>query len=221
MDKGRTEAFSDGVLAVAITLLVLDLQVEATEGSLAGQLRRNWPNFAAFLVSFFVIGVIWVNHHGLFTLVTEVDRVLLFENLALLMFVTTLPFTTSTLAKFLPGGGPDARWAVLLYGVSNIGMAVSFTAMLSRIASRSAGQPGRTRRRPTSGAPIRPRHDCLPHRDRRRAPVAAADVDRHRRPGPVLHAGADPVAARGRDLLTGAPQGARRWIRRNPKYESV
>lgn len=133
MDKGRTEAFSDGVLAVAITLLVLDLQVEATEGSLAGQLRRNWPNFAAFLVSFFVIGVIWVNHHGLFTLVTEVDRVLLFENLALLMFVTTLPFTTSTLAKFLPGGGPDARWAVLLYGVSNIGMAVSFTAMLSRI----------------------------------------------------------------------------------------
>ena len=134
MDKGRTEAFSDGVLAVAITLLVLDLHVESGGGeSLAAQLGHNWPNFAAYLVSFFVIGVIWVNHHALFTLVEQVDRVLLFGNLTLLLFVTTLPFTTSSLATFLPGGGSDARWAVGLYGVSNIGMAVSFTFMLSRI----------------------------------------------------------------------------------------
>ncbi len=84
-------------------------------------------------MSFFVIGVIWVNHHALFNLISEVDRVLQFQNLLLLMFVTTLPFTTSTLAGFVRRGGADARWAVALYGVSNIGMAISFTMMLARI----------------------------------------------------------------------------------------
>jgi uncharacterized membrane protein len=134
MDKGRAEAFSDGVLAVAITLLALDLRVEATgHGTLVHQLGQTWPRFLAYVVSFFVIGVIWVNHHALFSLIDRVDRVLLFENLVLLMFVTTLPFTTSTLAEFISEGGSDARWAVLLYGLSNIGMAFSFTIMLSRI----------------------------------------------------------------------------------------
>ena len=137
MGKGRAEAFSDGVLAVAITLLVLDLHVEATgHGTLVHQLGQAWPSFVAYVVSFFVIGVIWVNHHALFALINRVDRVLLFENLVLLMFVVTLPFTTSTLADFIPEGGSNARWAVLLYGISNIGMAFAFTAMLSRIVHR-------------------------------------------------------------------------------------
>jgi len=134
MDKGRAEAFSDGVLAVAITLLALDLHVEATgHGTLVHQLGQAWPSFVAYVVSFFVIGVIWVNHHAMFALIDRVDRVLLFENLVLLMFVVTLPFTTSTLADFIPEGGSNARWAVLLYGVSNMGMAFAFTAMLSRM----------------------------------------------------------------------------------------
>jgi uncharacterized membrane protein len=134
MEKGRAEAFSDGVLAVAITLLVLDLHVDATgHGSLAHQLGQTWPSFAAYVVSFFVIGVIWVNHHALFALIDRVDRVLLFENLMLLMFVTTLPFTASTLAEFVREGGANARLAVVLYGISNIGMAFGFTAMLSRM----------------------------------------------------------------------------------------
>lgn len=90
----------------------------------------------AYVVSFFVIGVIWVNHHALFALIDRVDRVLLFENLVLLMFVVTVPFTTSTLADFIPEGGSSARWAVLLWGISNIGMAFGFTAMLSRIVHR-------------------------------------------------------------------------------------
>jgi len=134
MDKGRAEAFSDGVLAVAITLLALDLHVEATgHGTLVHQLGQAWPSFVAYVVSFFVIGVIWVNHHAMFALIDQVDRVLLFENLVLLMFVVTLPFTTSTLADFIPEGGSNARWAVLLYGISNVGMAFAFTAMLSRM----------------------------------------------------------------------------------------
>ena len=114
--------------------LALDLRVEATgHGSLVHQLGENWPSFVAYLVSFLVIGVIWVNHHALFSLVDRVDRPLLFENLVLLMFVVTVPFTTPTLADFIPAGGGNARWAVLLYGISTMGMAVAFTSMLSRM----------------------------------------------------------------------------------------
>jgi uncharacterized membrane protein len=130
--KTRLEAFSDGVLAVAITLLVLDLHVDAAGGgSLGVQLRHEWPSFAAYVLSFFIIGVIWVNHHALFALAARVDRALLFYNLLLLMWVTTIPFTTSTLASFLRSGGSDTRWAVVLYGSSMEGMAISFTLILA------------------------------------------------------------------------------------------
>lgn len=136
MTKGRVEAFSDGVLAVAITLLVLDLHIRVGEGSVAEQLRQEWPAFAAYGMSFFVIGVIWVNHHALLSLVARVDRWLLFFNLLLLLFVSTIPFTTSTLASYLRAGGADARWAVVLYGVSTEGMAVSFTLILAHLVRR-------------------------------------------------------------------------------------
>ena len=132
MGKTRLEAFSDGVLAVAITLLVLDLHVDAAGGgSLGVQLRHEWPSFAAYVLSFSIIGVIWVNHHALFALAARVDRALLFYNLLLLMWVTTIPFTTSTLASFLRSGGSDTRWAVVLYGSSMEGMAISFTLILA------------------------------------------------------------------------------------------
>ena len=134
MGTGRLEAFSDGVMAVAITLLVLDLHASPEAGSsLAHQLVSEWPSFAAYVVSFSIIGVIWVNHHALMALVARVDRVLLFVNLALLLFVTTIPFTTSTLAAYLREGGADARVAVVLYGISMEGMAVSFTVMLRHL----------------------------------------------------------------------------------------
>ena len=127
MNKGRLEAFSDGVLAVAITLLVLDLHLDVSSGhkGVGTQLREEWPSFAAYLVSFFFIGVIWVNHNALLALAARVDRVLTFYNLLLLMWVTTIPFTTSTFAGFLREGGTDARWAVLLYGISIEGMAIA------------------------------------------------------------------------------------------------
>jgi uncharacterized membrane protein len=132
--KGRTESFSDGVLAVAITLLALDLHVAPGSARLWSQVVHQWPSFAAYAVSFYVIGVIWVTHHGLFALITRVDRVLLFENLLLLMFVVAIPFTTATLADFVQSpSAADARVAVLLYGLSDIGMAFSFTAMFSRV----------------------------------------------------------------------------------------
>ncbi len=132
MGKDRVEAFSDGVLAVAITLLVLDLRVNDT-APLGGQLRHELPLFAAFVVSFFIIGVIWVNHHALLSLAARVDRQLVFYNLLLLMWVTTIPFTTSVLATNLLKHGSDARYAVLLYGLSAEGMAVSFGLILRRM----------------------------------------------------------------------------------------
>ena len=134
MGKQRLEAFSDGVLAVAVTLLVLDLHADASSpDSLADQLRQQWPSFAAYLVSFFIIGVIWINHHALFALAARVDRPLMFYNLLLLLFVTTIPFSTSTLASYLLVGGPDSRLAVLLYGLSMEGMAISFTLILRHL----------------------------------------------------------------------------------------
>ncbi len=141
MNKSRLEAFSDGVLAVAITLLVLDLPVDRTSPlSLAGQLREEWPTFAAYVVSFFVIGVIWLNHHALFRVATGVDHRVLVYNLMLLMFVTAIPFITSTYADYVREGGMDAKVAVLLYGIVMEGMSISFTLILARL--QKAGLTG-------------------------------------------------------------------------------
>ncbi len=88
MDRGRLEAFSDGVFAVAITLLALNLAVGGPgHGPLLQQLGQHWPTFIAYLISFFTIGIIWVNHHALTTNIRVVNRTLLFLNLLLLLFV--------------------------------------------------------------------------------------------------------------------------------------
>ncbi|SEI11103.1 MULTISPECIES: TMEM175 family protein [unclassified Leifsonia] len=137
MSRARMEAFSDGVLAVAITLLVLDLHVQPTSGGhLLGQLLAAWPSFVAFLVSFVVIGVIWVNHHAIVRLADSVDRWLLFANLLLLLFVTTLPFASSTLSGAIAeGDAADIRVAAAVYGGVMTGMAVAFTLLYGRITS--------------------------------------------------------------------------------------
>ena len=104
MDSGRLEAFSDGVFAVAITILALNLTLVGPgphQPSLAGQLAAHWPAFAAYAVSFATIGIIWVNHHTLFRNFSEIDRTLLFLNLLLLFFVVTIPFATATIAAYL------------------------------------------------------------------------------------------------------------------------
>jgi uncharacterized membrane protein len=88
VSKGRFEAFSDGVFAIAITLLVLDLRVpvRATlHEPLSRALAAEWPSYAAYVTSFLVIGIIWINHHAVLQLLGQVDRVLLFVNLLLLM----------------------------------------------------------------------------------------------------------------------------------------
>jgi uncharacterized membrane protein len=128
--SGRLEAFSDGVFAVAITLLALDLAVAGPgHGSLAHQLADHWPSFAAYVVSFFVIGITWVNHHALIDTFAKVDRKLLFLNLLLLLFIVAIPFATSTMATYLREGGTDAHVAAALYGAVLEGMGLTFGAI--------------------------------------------------------------------------------------------
>jgi uncharacterized membrane protein len=136
VNKARLEAFSDGVMAVAITLLVLDLHLDTgpSHASIPSQLRHDWPSYAAYATSFLVIGVMWVNHHALLALAARVNRHLMWANLWLLMWVCTVPFTTATFAGLLADGGDDARWGVFLYGLSMIGCSIGFTGMLRRLA---------------------------------------------------------------------------------------
>jgi uncharacterized membrane protein len=127
VDRSRLEAFSDGVFAVAITLLALNLTVAGPgHGSLLNQLYGHWPAFAGYLISFLTVGIIWVNHHVLVRSITKVDRVLLFVNLLLLMFVVLIPFGTATIADYLPHNSADARLAMVLYGGILLGMSFSF-----------------------------------------------------------------------------------------------
>jgi uncharacterized membrane protein len=131
MDRSRLEAFSDGVFAVAITLLALNITVEGPTAhiSLAHQLGSRWPAFAAYLISFLTIGIIWVNHHSLIRSVKTVDRTLLFVNLALLLFVVLIPFSTATAAEYLPRNDWDARVATALYSGVFLGMSLGFGAI--------------------------------------------------------------------------------------------
>ncbi len=128
MDRSRLEAFSDGVFAVAITLLALNLTIEGPGHGipLQHQLWEHRWSFAAYLLSFFVIGIIWVNHHALIKSIALVDRTLLFLNLALLLFVVLIPFSTSTVAQYLPVGGRDVKVAMVLYSAVFLGMSASF-----------------------------------------------------------------------------------------------
>ena len=130
MDRGRLEAFSDGVFAVAITLLALNLAIGGPgHGPLLGQLGHHWPAFVAYLISFFTIGIIWVNHHTLVKNIAVVDRTLLFLNLLLLLFVVVIPFATATMAEYLTGAGQDARVAMALYALVFEGMSLAFCAI--------------------------------------------------------------------------------------------
>ena len=98
-ETSRIEAFSDGVFAIAITLLILDVKVPScAAGHLGAALARQWPTYAAFLLSFFLIGVMWVNHHRLFNHIQRSDNRLMFLNLILLLGITVVPFPTALLA---------------------------------------------------------------------------------------------------------------------------
>ena len=130
MDRSRLEAFSDGVFAVAITLLALNLSVAGPgHGKLSHQLASQWPAYVAYLVSFFTIGIIWVNHHALVQNIAVVNRTLLFLNLALLAVVVAIPFATATMADYLTASGADGHVAMALYAGVLEAMSLAFMAL--------------------------------------------------------------------------------------------
>jgi uncharacterized membrane protein len=131
-ETNRTEAFSDGVLAIAVTLLVLDLRVPARETlhvPLGAALAHEWPAYAAYVTSFLVIGIIWVNHHAVFNLLSRVDRGTQFLNLLLLMTVVAIPFTTALLSEYLTAVGREAHTAALVYSAVMLAMSGAFSAL--------------------------------------------------------------------------------------------
>lgn len=130
MSKARIEAFSDAVIAVAITLLALDLHVPdpAGPGSLAHRLGEQWPNYAAYVVSFLTIGVIWINHHAMLQRLVSVDHAILVLNLLLLLTIGILPFSTALMAEYLDASSGE-NLAAVIYGGSFLLMSLAFFAM--------------------------------------------------------------------------------------------
>lgn len=118
-ESTRVEAFSDGVMAIVITLLVLELRVADREpGHLAEALRSMWGPVLAFLISFVRVSVIWLSHHSLFVRIRRVDRTLLLLNLGILLNCTIVPLPTAVLADALLSGDPgDLRIASVLYAL--------------------------------------------------------------------------------------------------------
>ncbi len=140
MSTGRLEAFSDGVIAVAITLLVLDLRVPDPGhggGSLADNLGQNWPHYAAYAVSFLTIGIIWINHHSMISRLARGDHAVLVLNLLLLLSICVLPFATSLMATYLNAGtSADRHIAAAIYGGAFLLMALIFSALNRMILLR-------------------------------------------------------------------------------------
>jgi uncharacterized membrane protein len=140
MTKARLEAFSDGVFAIAITLLVLDLHVpREAEGRLWSALGAQWPAYAAYVTSFLVIGIIWVNHHAVFERVRAVDRPVLFANLGLLLPISILPFPTKLVSEFLTRGR-DAEAALAVYSAVMLAMSIGYSVLWLLVTRETQGE---------------------------------------------------------------------------------
>ncbi|GAC1461848.1 MAG: TMEM175 family protein [Ktedonobacteraceae bacterium] len=131
-ETGRIEAFSDGVFAVAITLLVLNIQVPPQDAlpkdsDLLGVLASKWPIYLAFVTSFATIGIMWVNHHRLYTHIKRSDNTLLLLNLLLLLVIVFVPFPTALMAEYIVQH--DQRVAAVLYSGTFLLMAVCFNVL--------------------------------------------------------------------------------------------
>ena len=126
MDKNRLEAFSDGVIAVIITIMVLEMKVP--HGPEFDALAPLLPVFLTYVVSFVYVGIYWNNHHHMFKLTESVNGAVLWANLHLLFWLSLLPFTTGWM-----GENHFQRWPTVLYGFNLLLCAVSYTILLARL----------------------------------------------------------------------------------------
>jgi TMEM175 potassium channel family protein len=134
VSTNRLEAFSDGVLAVAITLLVLDIGVPpvSPNETLAHELVHQWPQYAAYVTSFLTIGIIWINHHAMIGRLRVADHAILGLNLLLLMSIAILPFATSLMAAYLKESRGQHLAAGVYAGAFTV-MALCFAALQRHI----------------------------------------------------------------------------------------
>lgn len=130
LGTGRLETFSDGVMAIAITLLILEIkipQLSATSSTRLGEeLVKLWPEFGSYMISFLVIGLIWINHHQMFKLLKRTDHYFLVLNIFFLMAIAFLPFPTALLAEYLREGH-DQQVATNVYTGSMLAVAIFST----------------------------------------------------------------------------------------------
>ncbi len=132
-DTARVEAFSDGVFAIAITLLVLEIRVpspDATDNgrALLAALRGLWPSYLGYVLSFVTIGIMWANHHSIFRYVRRADRYFVLINVLFLMCIAFLPFPTALLAEYLPEPG-GRTLAVAGYSATLVVIALAYNAL--------------------------------------------------------------------------------------------
>jgi uncharacterized membrane protein len=127
-DTMRLVAFSDGVFAITITLLVLEIKPPTDSTKMLDGLLTLWPSYLAYAVTFLFIGQVWANHHVMFDHIGAADRIVLLLNTVLLMVVAFLPFATSVLAEALRSGHGQ-RTAVGFYGIAFGLTALAFNAV--------------------------------------------------------------------------------------------
>ncbi|ATL69216.1 TMEM175 family protein [Nocardia terpenica] len=139
-DTARLEAFSDGVVAIAVTLLVLNIQVPPhPRGQLLTALTRIWPSYLAYLASFLTVGIIWMNHHTFFRRLRHADHVIQWWNLMLLLAVSIVPFPTAVLAaNTMHSDHRDAATAAALYGMAGVGVIIPWMSLWRRLVQRPA-----------------------------------------------------------------------------------
>ncbi len=142
-DTGRLETFADGVIAIAITLLILEVKVPepSTTTSLTAALLRQWPSYAGYAVSFLTIGVIWVNHHHMFKLIARTNHAFLMMNVVFLMAIAFLPWPTALVAAYFeePGGRSAAAF---VYALTMVAIAVMFNVVWRYAVARGLLRPG-------------------------------------------------------------------------------
>jgi uncharacterized membrane protein len=130
----RVEMFSDAVIAIAITLLVLELPFDEVErAELAEALREHWPTFFAYGMSFVGIGLAWLYHHAIFRAVARVDRPMLLLNLFWLFGTAFLPFPTALVGDYLRDGGENARIAVGIYSATWVVVSATASVLLGHV----------------------------------------------------------------------------------------
>jgi uncharacterized membrane protein len=128
VSPNRLHALIDGVFAIAVTLLVLDLPRLAGRGHFVHRFVIGWPAYAAYLISFVSIGIVWIEHHGMMSAVRYVNRRLLERTLVFLLFVSVIPWPTALAAEHIRDGGTPARVVAALYAVTMMLMGLSMAA---------------------------------------------------------------------------------------------